>query len=1213
MASPSARLVAMTIAAMAIAAVTAVGSPRALAEAYPASEMASVRTPDENKIRELRNEELVEIKKALGRRLPKNRKADLYVRLAETYLEAYRSEFLNEGRVHEKRLAAGQPDKFIDRSNSKPYLRLGIRACEEVIRLGIRHPKLDQIYYFLGVYYDELEDEKNAVRYFRELTMRFPESPYVGEAYRAVAESNFSQQKYKEALRYYELALPRYQGNALPRLLQKKAWSHYRMKQYDRAVSTMKTAIAEAGKDDRFLNLKDEALRDMAVFMTEAGRVEEAIAYFRQVGGDKEFYAKTLERLGAQYERNAETRKAIQVYESLLKTAPKEDEATFRVRVKLFELDLRRGQYAQALKRLPAGDLPKAGEDDETEISAKNLRILMRKTAVDAHENFRKTQNKNSLAIAENFYTVYLTRFLAKDDEKKETPEIQMYLAEVKRDQGKPQDAAFLYKQVIRSKDERYAKQAAAFWMASLGETIQKTKKTSKPEEMAVYEKDFIEASDYVAENFGEKTEGLQARLNVIVALAANPKRFDETEERIEKLIELAPASKQALTAARLRVQLYADRLPKKSEEVQGSKAAGKLMDVIGELRGNRELMGADAKLQKGELAKVLEGEEASIKVGMLAGQVRSKDYALAAKGYEELALNEPKRDFSEKAFNEAVVNYVRVQDYDSATRTISKWVAKYKDSKGAIDSLRDVATNAIITGNFEKAGALFRILGKRGDPNSLEVAGRLFEGSGNLTEAAADFQYYLQNFKKGSNRGQVALSLSQWYDYSKNDPEAIKYLKLCFSEETETTAECGARLADMYARLEDLPQANRYYNAVAARGSGKRKKDDSPWVGYARYLLATTVERDARMVKLTLPDDKLKQGLEARLKFLAKLTNSYQSVVEASGPWAVAALDRLATWVMNFADDVDLIEPPANANPQAVASFRKGLKSVSDPLRAKAVDTWKTAYARAMERELLSPVLPAIGDRLADAGLSFPARAQGFRDKYRLSGQPADGGKEGRAGAFERVRRQLTENAKDSVSWIDYGNLLWGDGKPLLAKIAYERALLLNPKAAAALNNRGVLIASGSGQEDWIRVAEANHYFRQAISKDDLFLAAKFNRGAILNYYRIFSKAKPYWAQVAAVAPQPDAFDGLAISEQGMGAFDAAEKTFAKGSKSGGSSSRPSFVYHQAARVSRNDPGKCASPLPRLVDETSGFERQAIEHLQRVCSAWKKAGKDRR
>jgi tetratricopeptide (TPR) repeat protein len=625
--------------------------------------------------------------------------------------------------------------------------------------------------------------------------------------------------------------------------------------------------------------------------------------------------------------------------------------------------------------------------------------------------------------------------------------------------------------------------------------------------------------------------------------------------------------------------------------------------------------MGADLKPQKGALATFLDAEETRIKIGVLAGQERSRDFGSAAKGYEEFAIKEPKRELSEKAFDNAVGNYVKMQDYDSAIRVIDRWTAKYKDSKTAFDRLRDVATNAIIMGRFEKAGSLFRILGRGGDANALEVSGRLFEGAGDLTEASKDFRFYLDHYRNAANRGQVALSLAEWYEYSKNDPQAVKYLKLCFDENTATSAECGARLADLYTRLEDHAQSKRYFQAVAARGAGTSGKkgrkagrgaDDSPWVGYARYKIALALERDHTFRPLALPDDKLKRGLEERLKVLDRLNKSYQSVVEVAGPWAVAALDRLATWVANFADEVDQIDPPKTASPEAIAGFRKSLKTVSDPLRQKAVDTWRSAYQKAVDRELLSPVLPNIGDRLADFGVPTPARAQGFRDKYRLSGQPADGGKEGRGNAFERIRRQLIENAKDPVSWIDYGNLLWGEGKPLLAKIAYERALLLNPKAAAALNNRGVLIVSGSGQEDWIRVAEGNQYFVQAIQKDELFLAAKFNRGAILNYYRIFPKAKPYWSQVAAVAPQADVVDGIAISEQGVGMPEAAEKSFARATKAGGDSNRPSVAYHQAARIARNDPSKCVKLTDRALDETSGFERQSIQHLNEVCKALK-------
>src|SRR6185437_1333570 len=89
----------------------------------------------------------------------------------------------------------------------------------------------------------------------------------------------------------------------------------------------------------------------MAVFMTEGGRVDEAMGYFRQVAGDKSFYPKLLEKLGKDYEHNAQPAKAIVVYRALLKTRP-DDETRFRVMEKLVELDLKDGHDSEALSQV---------------------------------------------------------------------------------------------------------------------------------------------------------------------------------------------------------------------------------------------------------------------------------------------------------------------------------------------------------------------------------------------------------------------------------------------------------------------------------------------------------------------------------------------------------------------------------------------------------------------------------------------------------------------------------------------------------------------------------------------------------------------------------------------------------------------------------------------------------------------------------------------
>lgn len=1192
--------------------------PSYSAALYSESEMSQNRTETERKLFEIRSREITEIRNVLGRRIDIQKKVELYIRLSEAYLEQYRGEFLVEGKAHEKRLASGITDPFIDRSHSKPYLKQGLAACEEVIRSGVEHPKLDQVYYFMGVNYDELEDEANAIRAFRTLTEKYPKSPYAGEAYRALGESAYAKNNFKEALTNYQAAARNYNGAAYPKLLQKMAWSQYRMRNYDQAIETMKQAVAQTQNNDKQISLKDEALRDMALFYTERGKVDDAVSYFQKVSGDKEYYPRVLERLGAQYERNAEQEKAIQVYEMLLKTNPK-DEASFRVREKMIELDIKRGAFSNAISRYKGLQLPESSSEQETIDAITNLKVITRKTGVEQHDKFRKTQNQNALVAAENFYTVYLNPLLSQKDPRNERPEILMYLAEVKKDLKKQNEAASLYKEVIRSKDPRYAKTAAALWMESLNESIKVAKQSGKVEDLQNLEGDYLEATDTTLSNFGYQPEGLAARLNTAQVLAARKDTQGKAENLIRDLIQKAPRSKQALTGARLMVQMYSDRLPPKAEENKNSPEVIELVNIMNQLKSNRDLMVADQDLGKLELTNQIAAQESKIKIGVIANQERQQDFASAAKSYADYAQTEKKREVAEKAYENAVASYLKVTDYDNATRTISDWWKRYPDSKAALESIRNAASQAIITGHFEKSARLFRVLGKRNDPNALEASGRLFEGTGNLKEAKEDFSLYVLKYSNTPERGQIILNLAQWYEYEGDDSKAISRYTLCLRENTSTSAECGARLGDLYARLETPAKAQAFYKEVADRGgipqasqsTGKNsktksnaktsisqtKKDSSPWVGYARYKLVEMSERGKVFREpLQLPDDQLKRGLEERTKFLSELNAQYQSVVEANGPWAIAALDRLATFVMNFADEIDRMNPPANSTPESIANFRKSLKTVSDPLRSQALSSWKTAYQKALSGEILSPIMPEIVDKLVRFGSVPPYLAQGFRDKFRLSGQPADGGREGKGAAYEKVRTTLLSNPKDVQSWIDYGNFLWGDGKPLLAKIAYERALTLDPKAAAALNNRGVLIASSAGQEDWIRIAEADAFFKQALLKDELFLSSKFNRGAVLNYYRLFEKARPFWRQVAAVAPQADVYDGLSISELGVGDTVSAKQSLEKALKVGAPEKRFTALYFEASK-------SCGSALKNLeLLNLNGFEQSSVTGLKELC-----------
>ena len=1193
------------------------------ASPYTHSEMGTVETGDEAKIRNLREQELTQLRITLGRRQPTNRRADLYIRVAELYLEAYRATFLLEGKVHEKRLQSGSSESYIDRSHSKPYLSKGIQACLDILKLKIPYSKLDEVYYFLGLNYHELEMKKESAKYFQYFARQFPNSPFISDVYRQLGDNAFVNNEYLKSVNYYELASQRRSelGDHYPRILHKLAWSYYKTKQYDRAVETMKQAIERSQSGgDKFLSLREEALRDMALFMTETGRAEEAIIYFEKVAGDKSYYVGALEKLGKQYERNVEPEKAIRVYEALQKTAP-DEEANFRVLVKLVDLNLRKGKYKEAVGRIRNGKLLIKGEA-ETLTAAQNLKAMVRRTATEHHDLFRKKENRAALGVAEEFYQLYLDIFLEKDDPRKETPEIEMYLAEVERELGKSQQATDLYKKVLDSGDKRYAKEAAVLKISSLSDAIKKAPK-NKGTEPSSLEKEFIAMGDELKGSLGDLSEGRETALKSAQILAGYPDTQKNSIKRIHAIIETWPKSSQAVVAARLWIQILSDQIVKLSpSDLEKSEEAKELKIAIDEIRIHSELLSTDQKSGGGKLRTQMAEIETRFRVGKIAYLEKEKDYGSAGKNYETFATEATKSDVAEKAYKNALSSYIKIADLESILRVGSNWIRRFPKSTLAQSSIKSGATSLFIQGKFSESAGLFEKIGLTGaDQDSLETAAKIYHGVRGVAEVAGVQEThkaqecrmeFLRLYKSSPHYSAVLFSLARSQAEEKQESEASKNYRHCLNLDSDRSAECGVRLAELYEKSSQFAQAKALYKKIATHKNTTLKNSNgnsANFIAYSRYHLAELLEKEARFSALQLPEKQLQKAMKQRLSFLEPLSKAYREVVATGGPWGVAALNRLALWAFAFADEVDKISPPSNTNAEALVKFKKSLESISQPLRKKAYQTWSDAYQNALQHEILSPVIAEITDHLLDLGQGQLTHAQGFRGRFKLAGIPADGGKEGHESSMSSVREKLLKNPEDAASWVDYGNLLWGEQKLLLAKTSYEYALGLKKNSLLAFNNMGVVIASGAAEEDWFSVAEADWYFRQALKQDGFFTAAEMNQAAIFNYYRLFSKAKPLWEQSIAKVSSSDGFLGLAISLQGGGVLGASEAAFKKAEDLGEKSENFSQAYHLAARkLTQKKSDECLSTL-KQIDEKSlaGFEKTSVENLTRICQTWKK------
>ena len=948
----------------------------------------------------------------------------------------------------------------------------------------------------------------------------------------------------------------------------------------------MKKGIALAqGDQEKFLSIREEGLRDLAIYYAESGRVDEAIDYFRNNagGGEKgeEKLIKVLEKLGKEYERTGQTDKAKQVYDVLIKFH-KTDESSFRVAVKLVDLDLMKQDFEGAYKRLQNLQIPKTNDVD-TQLAVSNLKKQIRSTAINNHDRYRKMDDKKEviryLHVADQFYSLYLSRFVT---DKAERNEIRMYLAEVKRELKNPGMAAQLYKQIIQDQDPKYAKEAAQLWVGSLASELKRMSDSGEKQgsEPSSLEHDFVDASDLLEKSIPDSTESREARLRSAQILAAYPNEKANAISRATKLAKSAPSTEQGVLAARLWLQLSPDKT------------------ALTAVTSDAALLETDRN-GKGDLEKDISVLSRKLKVSEIATLEKGKNYLEAAKHYEEFARDAKSEKEAENSYIGAINAYAQAQKSDDVFRVMKNWKAKYPKSANIDKTVKNQGTLFFIRGFFNDSAELFLGIGRQfKDFSSYLTSAALFDGGLQPQKAIDVYKMSLAFAPNEEAKADVYKSMAYVYADLKDELSSFNAWKTCYSFQSSLKAECGTQMGNYYLHLNDSRQAKNAFDQVVSIKKGPSAK--SPFIAYAQFRLAQILEKGMKNIPLEFPDDKLVNAITQRVKELQPVTAAYQKAISLEGPWGVAATERLGDLSLGLAMEINKI----SQSPQASADLKKQvLEPLAIKLQKDSLDKSKESYAFAMKNQILSPALPVIHDRLVDAGVPGMLRAQGARGGVKLIGMSPDGGKQGAAVALEGVRAKLLQSQEDALSWIDYGNLLWGTGKPGLSKIAYQRSLDLKTRKPDALNNLAVVMVSDQGFENWYAANQAVALWKKAIAIEDNNSAALFNLGHYFNYFRLFPLAIPYFERAAAKVSIGEVHDGLGIAYHATGKQGEAELELKKAEDLGEKKNRFVKKYIEASSLEDNKP-KCLDAISEIanVKELKGFEKVSADRMKMRC-----------
>ena len=225
--------------------------------------------------------EVTRLNKQIGSRRP-----DLMLRMAQVLLEKAR---LLKDRENQKFLEV--PSDKREKLNKDSYFRESRRyfdqAQKTVLVLLKKFKNFNEkadAYYILAYNAKELKQDEQSRKFFQKaLDESKPNSVIADKSRIALAEIYFNKGSFDKAMKLYEDALRNKRDKWWTKDAFNLAWSYFKLGRYDKAIDTM-TESYELSKNPKYIDMTKSIERDLALFYTEAGKSNEAIAFYKKNG-----------------------------------------------------------------------------------------------------------------------------------------------------------------------------------------------------------------------------------------------------------------------------------------------------------------------------------------------------------------------------------------------------------------------------------------------------------------------------------------------------------------------------------------------------------------------------------------------------------------------------------------------------------------------------------------------------------------------------------------------------------------------------------------------------------------------------------------------------------------------------------------------------------------------------------------------------------------
>ena len=886
--------------------------------------------------------EVTRLNKQVGAQRP-----DLMLRMAQILLEKGR---LLKDQENQKYLEipAAEREKGNKDDAFKESRRYFEQAQKTVLVLLKKFPRFEDradAYYILAYNAKDIKQEEQSKKYFQKALDESRSGSMVADKSRiALAEIYFNKGSFDKSMNLYEAALKTKRDKWWTKDAFNLGWSYFKMGKYDKAISTMLESY-ELSKNPKFIDMSKSIERDLAFFYTEAGKSDEAIAFYKKNGKS---VSEVMLKVGRYLKTQGKFAAAEKTLSDGLQFKQTEKEETeFDVELlSLYEKFGKDQKHLEACRTLAAqfskGNLN--AEQIETlkynvqKMSALIQQQLVAKTyehqgdirdkkAEAANEYFMINAQLNPAKSQEDYFHAGETYFAIEKFDKA----VPLYAEAIKRSQ--------------KNNDKKTEAQASNALMVSLGKNV---KKGTVDEYMIPAYESFL-ASDPK----GEKSNVVYQRLfsahmdkkNIPAAektllnyKAAFPNETDTQEKMLARIMDTYKDSGdkaglnnwvKRIDAGEFKVNPeYAKKvktlvLGMQFEKVEQASTKG---DKKGALRGYLQIYkapdsDAEAKKTAAYNIAVLFYETGDSKqmyawADRSASMMSAADLAKFEKDYILFSTDL----FQRRQFTESATLSEKVFDKICST-----------DSKNKRVFFKNANVIYLAEKQFEKSKNLLAKAPKCGLGNEVILPAYL----DHLNELAAS--------SKWSSFNDIIKSL----EVSKDMWPQLIYPSSLLANELENIG----RVDDakkVRSRMMD------YYD------NAKKQKMDSPLEGLDAISLIRlgALEEQLKKLnssKLAFPEAEYNKTLKSKFAQLDRITTEAVSIAEmGSGIGIVRAYRYLVSGHESLRNEIINFSPEGKS-PEYVASFKKSMAKLAQPLEKQAEDFRATAIKKIEKENILS------------------------------------------------------------------------------------------------------------------------------------------------------------------------------------------------------------------------------------------------------------------